>query len=97
MFCGFAHAQREDGTAATFVLCEKFYIQPNQINVTQDGIFILNEDIWIMTDAVHHDGSRLYISSLSEEWSFKWECPKCGYENGPFTRSCENCGYKPRH
>ena len=96
MFCGFAHAQQEDRTAAKFVSCEKFYVQPNQISMTQDGIFILNEDTWIMTDAIHHDGSRLYISSMSEEWSFSWECPICHHINGPFDKSCQECGYRAK-
>ena len=95
MFCGFVHAQQEDRTAAKFVPCEKFYIESNQINVTQDGIFILNEDSWIMTDAIRHDGSRLYVSSLSEEWSVTWTCPYCNHVNGILDKKCQKCGYRP--
>ena len=98
-FFGMAHAHEIDSSILTpgFVKCEKRYVQPDQVAVTSEGIYFQHEDSWIMTDAIHRDSAGIYISSTSEEWSWKWKCPRCGHENSPFSRECEKCHYKPRH
>lgn len=76
---------------------QKIYVDPNQVTIAPEGIFVQLGNDWIATDAVYHDSSGCYISGVSNEWSFYWTCPECGHENSPFNRSCEECGYKPRH
>lgn len=99
LFFGMAHAHERDSSISipAFVKCEKLYVQPDQVAVTAEGIYFQLEDSWVMTDAVHRDNAGIFISSVSDEWSWTWKCPKCGHKNSALSRSCEKCPYKPRH
>ncbi len=55
-----------------FVPCEKIYIQPEQIAVTNDGIFFQHAGEWIATQNISLDGSGLYVNSISDEWTTHW-------------------------
>lgn len=76
---------------------EKWYVQPNQIAITEEGIFISMDDEWINADAIHRDHTGLYITKAEDEWSTKWECPKCHHSNSAWRNTCYNCGYRPPH
>jgi len=91
------HADNIDTHTPESTQFEKIYLQPDQVAITSDGIFFLQGDYWIMTDAIYNDNFGLFISRAKDEWSLHWKCPKCGHENGAWRRSCANCGYKPRH
>ena len=75
--------------------CEKIYLDPNQVAITEDGIFCLLNNQWMATEAVHYDAAGLFITNASEEWSIRWTCPKCGHRNSVIRNACENCGYRP--
>ncbi len=71
----------------------KRYVHLDQVALTAEGIFVELDGTWVLTSALERDDSGLFVS----EWSITWTCPKCQYENGPFSRSCVKCGYKPKH
>lgn len=78
-----------------FISCEKIYVQPNQIAICQEGIFIQHNDEWIATEAVHYDASGIFVTHVSDEWSRYWTCAKCGHNNSAWRNTCANCGYRP--
>lgn len=47
---------------AKFVACEKMYLHPDQVAISQDGIFCFLNEQWIATEALHHDVSGLFIT-----------------------------------
>ena len=99
LLTGIANANDKEISSASlkFVPCEKIYVQPDQVAITNEGIFLQLNEEWVPTEAIQYDASGIFVTSISSEWSFRWTCPKCGYENGPFSRKCGNCGHKPRH
>jgi hypothetical protein len=75
---------------------EKIYIQPNQIHIESNGIFIKLFDEWIMTDSLSVDVNGVYVdhSLRGERIHINWVCPKCSHENAWWRNSCEKCGYR---
>ena len=59
------------------------YVQPNQIALSDTGIFVYLENAWILTEALHTDASGLYVINLVDEKLFGWKCPKCGRKQLP--------------
>ncbi|MBM3192000.1 MAG: hypothetical protein FJZ63_05050 [Chlamydiae bacterium] len=72
---------------------EKFYVHPDHIAITQDGIYIQLEGLWIKTGTLHQDSTGIFISKADCENYFTWVCPRCHYENGSFTKRCKRCRY----
>lgn len=91
------HANDKDHSnlSSKFVPCEKIYVQPDQIAITNEGIFIKHNNEWIPTGSIQYDASGLFISNTSDEWSIRWFCPKCGHSNAAWRNTCENCGHRP--
>lgn len=71
------------------------YVQPDQIAITHEGIFLQLYDEWIPTEALHYDTSGLFITNMSDEWSVHWTCSVCGYSNSLWRNTCKNCGHRP--
>ena len=78
-----------------FVPCEKIYLQQDQVVVTQGGIFCCLNEQWVATEALFCDASGLYVTSMRDERSIYWTCPKCKEVNSPLRNSCKRCGYGP--
>lgn len=99
IFFGSVYGNEKDPLLKSkFVKCEKIYVAPHQVAITSEGIFVQFKEEWMMTDAIHRDNGGLFISSIADEWSWYWTCPKCGYEkNTAFDRSCRSCGFTPTY
>lgn len=66
------------------------------LEIHEDGIFLNHHGQWIRLSAIVQDNEGNLLGT-ADEWSITWQCPKCGYENNAFRRTCKGCGYKPRH
>ncbi len=75
--------------------CEKLYLQPDQIAINEEGIFIQLGGEWMITNAIHRDGTGLYVSTAHDEGTFSWECRVCHRKNGPLDSKCPGCGTPP--
>ncbi len=72
---------------------KKIYLQPEQITLTQDGIFVYIGNQWSSTDTLQSDAEGIYISQDERDW-LQWKCPRCGYINSSVTDShCRKCGH----
>ena len=71
---------------------EKIYIQPNQISIATDGIFVHLDNQWIPTETLHADANGIYITNdLRDERKWiDWICPHCKTINGPLDFRCKN-------
>jgi hypothetical protein len=89
VFCNLAFGQSEMLSNQY----KKIYVQPEQITLTQDGIFVYLENQWISTDILQVDAEGIYVSQDERDW-FHWKCPSCQYINSSVTDShCRKCGY----
>lgn len=89
---GFAESMQND-----YIACETTFVAPEQISISEQGIFIRFGDLYIETPAVFFDGRSLSFSTyrIVDEWRY-WKCPRCGYgTNEFFDKTCRNCGYRP--
>lgn len=78
---------------------EKFYIDFDELNTTQDAFHIhLGHNIWVQTNAVYKDDQGFYalesnisrmVGKYSNEYERKWKCPYCHYY-WPIGRPCAN-------
>lgn len=82
--CGFAEYEE----------LQKTYVQSHQISLSERGIFVYLHDAWVATEAIHSDGSGMYVTHGVGDNFFGWECPKCGTENSSFSNMCKKCGYR---
>jgi len=69
--------------------CEKVYVQPDQISITGDGIFVYVGNVWLAAKALHADAAGVFARGPDVDWT--WTCP-CGEENSVFRASCKKCG-----
>lgn len=88
---GAIHAHENEGVVffSAQIPCEKIYLKPENVAITENGIFFQINDEWIMTEAIYFDSTGLYVSSLENEWSINWTCPKCKFVNGPLKEAVE--------
>ncbi len=78
----------------THDLHNKTYVQPNQVALSESGIFVFLENAWIPTEALHSDASGMYVTNLLDEKLLGWRCPKCGYWNSWLVNTCAKCSYR---
>ena len=75
--------------------CEKTYIQPNQISISEGGIFVYVDNTWLAAEAIHADASGIYVSDLVDNhgWT-QWKCrySDCNYINPWYVNECQGCG-----
>ncbi len=75
----------------------------NHVMINENGEVYLKVDkiIAIPKEALNHfpitadtsfpgNGEVSLTKASRNDWSFKWTCPHCGRENGPFDGSCQN-------
>jgi len=67
--------------------CEKVYVQPGQISITGEGIFVYVSNEWLAAEALHADALGVYAKA---KWM--WICSVCGYENSCCKPVCQECG-----
>jgi hypothetical protein len=79
-----------------FESCDKQYVQPNYVAVSEDGIFIQLQDKWIQTEGVFSDAQGLFILNLApsaygcqDPYVPCRNCKKCIYEVYDI---CPHCG-----
>lgn len=85
------------GTFSMGNATEKFYIDNDELEVTQNAFHIhMGNNIWIETNAIHGDDSGIFtfensiLCSLnSDEYEKKWKCPYC-YRYWPIGTACQN-------
>jgi len=70
---------------------DKLYVQPNQITLSEEGIFVYLENAWHAAESVHADEQGIYITTLQDK-TWNWKCPKCGHNNSWLVNKCEKCG-----
>lgn len=74
-----------------FIPCKNVYVDPNQIYMGVEGLFVNVHDTWIQTEGIHNDAQGYYFNSArADEWSLKWTCPYCKTENGILNSYCKN-------
>ena len=75
---------------------ERVYVQPHQILIEPNGIFVNISNQWFATESVSVDLEGIYVNNLAQEENVRlqWRCGKCGAINGPFDFRCQNCGSK---
>ena len=74
-------------------LSEKIYLQPEQISISEKGIFVNISNAWFATAAICQDVKGLYVEEArigSEH--FTWECRYCHYVNPWYENACQKCG-----
>lgn len=73
---------------------ELYPLSYEDIEISRDGIFLNFHGQSIPLKGIIQD---MYgnLFGTTTEWSFKWRCPKCQFENGTFSKTCANCGYRP--
>jgi hypothetical protein len=55
---------------------EKIYLQPDQIHIESDGIFVKLSDQWVKVESINLDANGLHVKGPSSEAaSFSWICP----------------------
>jgi hypothetical protein len=71
---------------------EKVYVQPNQISITPNAIFINILDRWFATETLCVDSGGVYVTSASKDGyaPLKWKCPYCGWIGGITDSYCKN-------
>lgn len=87
------HGFCEEGRKAhnEFKQCEKMYVNPDQVSIEPNGIFVNVQEKWFMAEALYADTNGIYFTSASSsDWSIYWKCPYCGYINGPLDNRCQN-------
>ena len=72
---------------------KKAYVDPGDIRVTKDGIFVLQSGNWVPVHIISRDKKGVYVK---KEWNracrnssccyvYDWDrhthCPRCGYPN----------------
>jgi hypothetical protein len=84
-----------DEEIPVFIPCEKTYISPEQVNISNDGIFVNINGGWVKTSCIQCDTEGLYFNDIQQEYA-EWICSRCGAENNGFNKICKNCG-APRY
>ncbi len=69
---------------AVFSPTEKMYIHPEQLSVSEQGIFVLINQEWFQTNSLLSDVQGLYVQTL---WPQENGCRK-GYQP---CRNCDKC------
>ena len=77
----------------TVLLGESVYVSPEQVRVTENGIFLLFGKREIKTSALHADSKGLFFIDMWEANCDKgyWECSNCHHCNPALKFWCEVC------
>jgi hypothetical protein len=87
----FGFCEEDKKILKEFKPCEKIHLNPNQICIEPNGIFVNVFEQWFRTDALYVDGEGIYFTNAqTEDWSIYWKCPSCGHVNGPLDSRCQN-------
>ncbi|NGX38860.1 MAG: hypothetical protein KR126chlam1_00175 [Chlamydiae bacterium] len=75
------------------------YVDLANIHIDETGIYVtFYDEEWIQVTELHKDEKGFSVVMNKDKWaSILWKCPGCGFENKFWKRTCENCGYRPRH
>ncbi|MEN9654440.1 MAG: hypothetical protein RL235_552 [Chlamydiota bacterium] len=66
----------------------KIYVQPSQVQIENNHIFVQIHHQWVPTRSIHSDATGVYVE---EYWGEPWLCGNCGLmTNGWF--ACQHCG-----
>lgn len=79
-----------------FDSCEKIYVHPNQISISEQGIFVYVGNEWLAAESLHADASGVYAGVSADLWTWKCSYSDCGATNSAFSpNKCSSCG-RPR-
>ncbi len=97
LFCFFflfAGSSFEACESDAFYPCEKSYVEMDQIQFTQEGIYVQLQNKSVLTSTLHTDSRGLYFVDFKRQGSCpqgKWECQVCHYCNPNYTLYCGIC------
>ncbi len=76
-----------------FESSEKIYLQPEQISISENGIFVNIANAWFAIAAICHDAKGIYVDEarVGIEY-FTWECRYCHFVNPWYVNACQKCG-----
>ncbi len=73
--------------------CEKTYVNPDQVQLSEQALFVNIGDVWVQPTAIQVDANGLFFNAyfnnvMPDE---VWQC-KCRFWNKPWAEYCKNCG-----
>ena len=72
---------------------KKVYVDPQNVKITEDGVFILENDTLVPVKFVAHDENGVYVKRQKPQPP----CPACGFNGGQSNSPChcsEGCCQK---
>ena len=71
----------------------KIYVEPNQIAISEHGIFVNVDNAWFATEAIHADAAGIYTTELVDSNKYtEWICRYCRHVNSWLINACQKCG-----
>ena len=82
----------ENCHCSNFILCEKTYIQEEQLVIHEGIILIQANETAYRTSAVYSDNNGLFIKDYAHGCANdEWWCPKCEQCNKTYYFLCPSC------
>ncbi len=83
-----------------FIPCPKTYVNPEQIDLRENGIFVLVNDVILQTEGLRTDAQGIYIMTVRDGCGpSQWKCIKrnrrdmvCNTCNWDWNYTCSSCG-----
>ncbi len=78
----------------TLIECEKTYIQPSQIELLDEHIYVQVNNRVVQTAALHADACGIFFKDVYKETNCPdgfWECQTCHACNAGYTFFCTEC------
>lgn len=76
---------------------QKFYVTAEQIQFSENKIYIILKDITYVTPAILSDEDGYYIEQIAKSGNcawYEWKCTRCGFCNmRGLDYECRSCGY----
>jgi len=78
----------------SWVKCAKQYVDPSQLTICNDGIFVNIDYNLIRVNNIEFDTKGVSFSQIDSNSTRSgityWICPACGYRNSVLSNRCEN-------
>ncbi|HKZ00410.1 MAG TPA: hypothetical protein VJ112_04525 [Rhabdochlamydiaceae bacterium] len=74
--------------------CEKIYVDPSQVNIRENQIWVMMENQPFKTQAIFSDGKGIFIRDYytGDCQDGFWQCRTCGACNENYYLWCRTCG-----